>query len=136
VSEDYPRLRPVEAFPVDHEGERFLALRDPAGYAPSTVTLPGALVEIVALFDGAHSIVDFQAELVRRHGEIVPRAQIESLVSGLDQHGFMEGDAFEARRAAIDGAFLAAPTRPAAHAGGAYAAARRIAACRSSSRLL
>ena len=122
VSDEYPRLRPVEAFPVDHEGERFLALRDSAGYAPSAVMLPGALVEIVALFDGAHSIVDVQAELVRRHGEIVPRAQIESLVSGLDEHGFMEGERFEARRRAIDGEFLAAPIRPASHAGGAYAA--------------
>jgi len=44
MSDEHPRLRPVEAFPVDHEGERFLALRDPAGYAPSVVMLPGAVV--------------------------------------------------------------------------------------------
>jgi AmmeMemoRadiSam system protein B len=122
MSDERPRLRPIEAFPVDHEGERFLALRDPSGYAASMVMLPGALVEIVALFDGAHSIVDIQAELVRRHGEIVPRAQIESLVAGLDEHGFMEGGRFEERRAAIDGEFLGSPIRPASHAGGAYAA--------------
>lgn len=122
MSDDYPRLRPVEAFPVEHEGEQFLALRDPAGYAPSMVMLPGGLVEIVALFDGSHSIVDIQAELMRRHGEIVPRGQLEALVDGLDEHGFMESERFAERRAAIEGEFLASPTRPASHAGGAYAA--------------
>ena len=121
MSEEYPRLRAIEAFPIEHEGERFLALRDPAGYAPSTVMLPGPLVEIVALFDGAHSIVDVQAELARRHGEIVPRSQIESLVESLDGHGFMDSPRFAERRTAIDGEYLAAPVRPAAHAGGAYA---------------
>ena len=122
MSDERPRLRPVEAFPIEHEGERFLALRDPAGYAPAMAMLPGAVVEIVALFDGEHSIVDIQAELMRRHGEIVPRAQIESLIDGLDEHGFMEGERFAKRRAAVDGEFLAAPIRPASHAGGAYAA--------------
>ena len=122
MSDEHPRLRPVEAFPVDHEGERFLALRDPAGYAPSTVMLPGALVEVVVLFDGSHSIVDIQAELMRRSGEIVPRAQIESLIEGLDEHGFMDSRRFGERRATIDGEFLASPTRPGSHAGGAYAA--------------
>jgi AmmeMemoRadiSam system protein B len=122
VSDEHPRLRPVEAFPIDHEGERFLALRDPAGYAPSMAMIPGPVVEIVAMFDGTHSVVDIQAELVRRHGEIVPRAQIESLIEGLDRYGFMEGPRFAERRAAVDGEFLAAPLRPASHAGGAYAA--------------
>jgi AmmeMemoRadiSam system protein B len=122
ASDEYPRLRPVEAFPVEHEGERLLALRDPAGYAPSVVMLPGGVVEIVALFDGSHSIVDIQAELMRRHGEIVPRAQLEALVGGLDEHGFIESPRFAERRAAIEGEFLASPIRPASHAGGAYAA--------------
>ena len=38
-----PRLRPVEAFPVQHEGRRVVALRDPSGYTPSIVMLVGAL---------------------------------------------------------------------------------------------
>jgi hypothetical protein len=120
--DEYPRLRAVEAFPVEHEGEQFIALRDPAGYTPSVVMLPGGVVEIVALFDGSHSLVDIQAELMRRYGEIVPRAQIEELVGGLDEQGFMESPRFAEHRAAIEGEFLALPVRPASHAGGAYAA--------------
>jgi hypothetical protein len=43
------------------------------------------------------------------------------LVAALDKHGFLDSPAFAARRAAIDRRFLDAPSRPATHAGGAYA---------------
>ena len=46
MSERAPRLRPIEAFPVEHEGQRFLALRDPAGYTESVVMIPPALLEV------------------------------------------------------------------------------------------
>ncbi len=117
---DAPRLRNVEAFPVEHEGRRFVALRDPAGYTETVVMLPSALVPIVALFDGERSFLDIQAELTRRHGEIVPRADLERLVESLDEQGFMDSERFAALRARTDAAFLAAASRPAGHAGGAY----------------
>jgi len=115
-----PRLRDVEAFPVEHEGRRLVALRDPAGYTASVVLLSPALVEIVALFDGERTIVDIQAELTRRHGEIVPRADIEQVIEDLDGHGFLDSARFAARRAETDAGFLRAASRPACHAGGAY----------------
>jgi len=116
-----PCLRGIEAVPVEHEGERYVALRDPSGYTPSVVMLPPALLEVVALFDGEHSIVDIQAELMQRHGELVTREHIEKLIAALDEHGFLDSPAFAERRASIDRAFLDAPSRPASHAGGAYA---------------
>ncbi len=122
MSTDAPRLRPVEAFPVDHEGQRFLALRDPAGYTASVVMLPTALVAIVSLFDGEHPIAEIQAAILRHHGELIPRDRIVELARALDEQGFLEGERFDALRAATDRGFLEAPSRPASHAGGAYAA--------------
>lgn len=112
-------------FPVDHEGRRFIGLRDPAGYTESVLMLPVALLEIVSLFDGEHSIVDIQAAVMRQRGELVMREQLEQLVAALDEHAFLDSPRFEERRAAIEGEFLAAPVRRAAHAGGAYAAEAR-----------
>jgi AmmeMemoRadiSam system protein B len=116
-----PRLRAIEAFPVEHEGARYVALRDPAGYAPAVIMLPPGLVEVLAMFDGEHAVVDIQAEIMRRHGELVTAENIETLVAALDQHGFLDSPAFARRREGIDRAFLEAPSRPASHAGGAYA---------------
>jgi len=118
---DAPRLRRVEAFPVEHEGRSCVALRDPAGYTDAVVLLQGPLLEIVSLFDGEHTVAEIQAAVMRRHGELIERRQIEEIAEALDQQGFLDSPSFAARRAAIDGDFLAAPTRRATHAGGAYA---------------
>jgi len=116
-----PRLRPVEAFPVEHEGRRVVALRDPSGYTPSILALPGPLLEIVSLLDGEHTVADVQAAVMRRHGQEITPAQIESVVRNLDEHGFLDTEHFAARRATIEDEFRRAPTRPASHAGGGYA---------------
>jgi len=121
VNETAPRLRAVEAFPVEHEGRSCIALRDPAGYTDAIVLLHGPLLEIVSLFDGGHTVADIQAVVMRRHGQLVERRQIEEIAEALDQQGFLDSPGFADRRAVVDTTFLASPTRPAAHAGGAYA---------------
>jgi MEMO1 family protein len=120
VSDVALRLRQVEAFPVQHEGRQVIALRDPAGYTDAIVLLPRGLLEIVSLFDGEHSVEDVQAAIMRRYGELVPRERIAQIADALDEQGFLDSPRFAERRAAIDRAFLEAPTRPATHSGGAY----------------
>ncbi|HZN52842.1 MAG TPA: AmmeMemoRadiSam system protein B, partial [Methylomirabilota bacterium] len=83
--------------------------------------LHGPLLDIVSLFDGEHTIADIQESVMRRHGQLVERRQIAEIAETLDQQGFLESPGFAERRAAIDAGFLAAPTRPATHAGSAYA---------------
>jgi AmmeMemoRadiSam system protein B len=121
VSPPAPRLRGIEAFPVEHGGERYVALRDPAGYTAAVVMLPVELLDVLALFDGEHDVREIQATLEAAHGERVPREQLEKLIATLDEHGFLDSPAFATRREATDRAFLALASRPATHAGGAYA---------------
>jgi MEMO1 family protein len=116
-----PRLRAVEAFPVEQEGERYIALRDPAGYTSAVVMLPAGLLDILALLDGTHDVGGIQAEIMRRDGELVAREHIDKLLAALDDHGFLDSPAFAARRTTIDRAFFDAVRRPAQHVGGAYA---------------
>ena len=121
MSEAVSRLRAVESFPVEHEGRSCIALRDPGGYTEAIVLLHGALLEIVSLFDGEHTVADIQAAVMRRHGQLVERRHIEEIAEALDAQGFLDSPSFAARRADIDRKFLASPIRPATHAGGAYA---------------
>ncbi len=116
-----PRLRAVEAFPVEHEGRRCIALRDPAGFTEQIAVLPGAMLDLVSLFDGEHPIEAIRDVLRRRHGEAPSVEQITTLVEQLDDAGFLESERFAARRRATEDAFRRSPVRPAAHAGGAYA---------------
>src|SRR5439155_529807 len=100
MSEPVPRLRAVEAFPVEHEGRSCVALRDPAGYTDAIVLLHGPLLVIVSLFDGGHTVADIQAAVMRRHGQLVERRQIEEIAEALDQQGFLDSPGFAGRRAA------------------------------------
>jgi len=65
-------------------------------------------------------VADIQATVMRRRGELVARERIEQIVRARGAQDFLDSEGFATRQAAIDGAFLAAPTRPAVHAGGAY----------------
>ena len=101
-----------------------VALRDPSGLTDEVVALPLPLLDLVSLFDGEHSIEEMRAILTQRHGDAPSPEQIASIVQSLDDHGFLDSERFAARRRAIEVEFLASPIRPAAHAGGAYAAER------------
>lgn len=103
------------------DGRRVFCLRDPSGLTDAVLTMPVAAAEILAHFDGTRSILDIQADLMRRRGALVPREQIERLIEILDRHLFLEGPRVEAEQARIATEFLGRSTRPAAHAGGAYA---------------
>lgn len=116
-----PRLRGLEAFAVEQNGQRAIALRDPAGLTDQVAVLPGALLDIVSLFDGDHAIAEI-VELIRaRHGRGPGVAEVAAIADRLDAGGFLDSPGFAAQRGVIEDAFRHAPTRPAAHAGGAYA---------------
>jgi MEMO1 family protein len=117
-----PQLRPVEAFPARVEDRDVICLRDPSGVTDAVLTVPRGLAPILALFDGARSLVDVQAEIMRQSGELVLRSQLESMIEVLDRHLFLEGPRVDAERARQRAAFLGAPTRPALLAGRSYPA--------------
>src|SRR5262245_39013362 len=118
---DGPRLRPVEAFPATVDGHEVICLRDPSGVTPDVLTASRSLLEILALFDGQHSLLDIQAEIMRPHGTLVLRSELEALVERLDERLFLEGARLDAERARLVVAFRASGVRPAVHAGRAYA---------------
>jgi hypothetical protein len=116
-----PKLRALEAFPVQQEGQRCVALRDPAGYTDQIAVLPPALLDLVSLFDGDHAVEEIQEVLRGRHGKAPTAKQIADVIEQFDAAGFLESDRFRVRRQALEDAFRLSPVRPAAHAGGAYA---------------
>ena len=117
----HPRLRALEAFPVEQQGQRCVALRDPAGFTDQIAVLPPPLLDLVSLFDGEHSIEEIREILRRRHGKAPTLEQVTDVVERFDAAGFLDSEGFRQRRRALENAFRQSPVRPAAHAGGAYA---------------
>ncbi|HKZ08647.1 MAG TPA: AmmeMemoRadiSam system protein B [Methylomirabilota bacterium] len=118
---DRPRLRPVDAFPIAQDGEPAIGLRDPAGFTDQVAVLPRPLLDIVSLFDGEHSLAEIRDIVAARYEAVVTEAEIGLVAERLDEAGFLDSPRFAARRQRIEAEFAMRPTRPAAHAGGAYA---------------
>src|SRR5437879_3865290 len=79
-----PKLRPLEGFPVEHEGEKLLSLRDPSGLSEYTATLPAAAVAVVELCDGEHTRDQICDEFYRRYRQRLPREALDQLLTQLD----------------------------------------------------
>jgi AmmeMemoRadiSam system protein B len=117
---DKPKIRPVEAFPVDQDGQSYVCLRDPTGVAPTPLMLGMGAYFLVTLFDGSYSRVDLQAAFAKRFGDILPSEHLDELIGALDQGFFLESPAYAARMDAVRDEFARNPQRPAALAGLCY----------------
>src|SRR5882724_124679 len=115
-----PRLRPVEAFPVEAEGRKAVAIRDPSGITDSVLVVSPETIFVLSCFDGRNTLRDVQAACARKFGEIVPLDQIRALAEAIDTELMLDSETFRAKVAEIESAFRASPVRPAVHAGGAY----------------
>ena len=78
-----PKLKAVEAIPVEMEGKRAVALRDPEGLCAKVLFVPEPLLGIVALLDGLHSVEDI-LKACRRPADAALKAKDEKIISILD----------------------------------------------------
>ena len=118
----YPRLRPIEVFPIQTGAARpSIVLRDPSDPTINPLVVSDGAVEVLKLlFEGQRTLPGMLAALQLR-GSAMTHGQLEAFLTRLDEAGFLEGPRAEDRLAQRKAHFLAQPLRPAVHAGGAYA---------------
>lgn len=117
---EYPRLRPVEAFPAVVSGQQVLCLRDPQQYSEAVVYVPAQTASILGLFDGQHSLLDIQEAFARRFGTLLFREQLLQVIHSLDEHLLLDSPRFADHRAEVEGEFRRARSRPSLLAGKGY----------------
>ncbi len=118
---DKPKVRPVEAFPVEQGGQTLMCLRDPSGLAPEPILLGMGAYFIITLFDGANDLRDIQSAFLKRLGELLPLDRLRGLVAALDQACFLDSPAFAERASQVREEFRRSSERAAVHAGLCYA---------------
>jgi len=55
-----PKIRAVEAFPVEQNGQTLVCLRDSSGVAPNPIMLGMGAYFIITLFNGNNDLRDVQ----------------------------------------------------------------------------
>lgn len=117
---DSPKLRNVNIFPVEVSGQTLLCLQDPQNISEKALFLPPPLYFIVSLFDGQHSIVDIQAEYMRRFGDLLFTEKVQEIIGQLEENLFLEGDRFQEALRQKEESFRKASIREAVFAGKSY----------------
>lgn len=117
---DYPKLRQIEAFPLETSGKKTIGLRDPSTMDDKVIVVSQPTFFLIALFDGKHSLLDIKAEYMRKYGEMLFTENLEEIVKQLDDNYLLENERYEAYRKGIEDEFRKADLRPALFAGKSY----------------
>lgn len=117
---DYPKLRPIEAFPVTGENGTRVCMRDPLNYATEPLLLPQITYFILSHFDGQHSLLDIQEAFARKFSQVLPGEQLRKLIEQLDSSYYLDSERFAQLQHATLSAFRQASVRDMAHADTCY----------------
>lgn len=115
-----PKVRPLEAFPVQVEGKEMFGLKDPVGISPQIVFVPPEAFFLISLMDGSNGLRDMQAAYMRKYGTLLFSDKIAELISQLDSYFLLENRHFEDHLQRLHDEFKEAETRKAAFAGKGY----------------
>jgi len=130
MTNDYPKLRFIEAIPL-HADEEFqaaatngyaFALRDPSGLAEGMVAISGQALFLLQFFDGKHSLAEVRAEFARTFGAPLPAEQLNALIDELHRAHLLDDAEFQDYKSKLERQMLAEPLRRAVHAGTSYPA--------------
>ena len=119
---DYPKLRPVNVFPVQMSGQNLICLQDPENISEKSLFISPRAYYVLTLFDGRHSALDIQAEYMRKFGELLYAEKLQEIVGQLDEHLYLENERFKEALEKIEDRFKKASVREAAFAGKSYEA--------------
>lgn len=107
---------------IEHQGQSFVMLQDPAGVVPQPVLIPiDGYARVFRHFDGQSTLMEIQARVLQETGQFVAMKELEDLVRRFDEAMILDGPAF----AMFHQQYRQARRRPAAMAGRSYAATLR-----------
>ncbi|MCP5002472.1 MAG: AmmeMemoRadiSam system protein B [Planctomycetes bacterium] len=117
---EFPKLRPVEAFPVEHRGEQAICIRDPLNYTDNTLVVPHHVFYIISHFDGTHTPLDIQSKYSQQYGSLLFSDNITQIIEELDKNLFLDNDRSKNFIKKVVDDFKYSTIRKAIHAGTAY----------------
>jgi AmmeMemoRadiSam system protein B len=115
-----PKVRPLDAFPLQVEGKELFGLKDPIGISPEIVFVPPEAFFLISLMDGTNGLRDMQAAYMRKYGTLLYSDKIAELIAQLDAYFLLENRHFADHLQRLRDEFKKAETRTAAFAGRGY----------------
>jgi AmmeMemoRadiSam system protein B len=120
--ETLPRIRrDLEFFPIQHEGQQFVLIRDSLGLVDEGKAVGLPLYQIMALLDGTTTVRDVQMAFMRQQGGVlVGTDEINDLLTHLDESFLLDSHRYKTARDRIIADFASQRVRPCSHCGKSY----------------
>jgi AmmeMemoRadiSam system protein B len=118
----YPALRNIQYSPMKQGEEHYIVLWDPSGLSSERLIIPLNFFHLFQFMDGEHSPEQIGVEYLKKYGEFLMPDKLDRLIADLDEKLFLEGDRYEAAKAAAVKAYRDAPARKPRFAGKSYEA--------------
>ncbi|GMW03233.1 MAG: MEMO1 family protein [Candidatus Hydrogenedentota bacterium] len=116
-----PPLRYLDISPVEHNGETMICFRDQEGYVEDPIVLSPLAFFIAAKLDGEREVEDIQSAFFEESGgRTLESKEILSVVSFLEEHGFLYSQTFLNLRDRVIQEYQESEVRPAYLAGRSY----------------
>jgi AmmeMemoRadiSam system protein B len=122
VTEQYPKLRPLDIKPYQQDDHDMLLLRDPLELTDQMLGVPQQLAPLLALCDGTRDLVGIHTALTVRWGVRIKAGMLHDFVNTLDEACLLDNARARAAKQAALEAYRALPSRPPSLAGGGYPA--------------
>ena len=120
MSQDFPKLRPLNVRWITWRGQPVLSLSDPLRLAGGTALVPQAVAPLLGLCDGTRDPDALRAGFMLRTGSDIMPSQVEELIRSLDEALLLDSPRFRQVLSETREAYRAAPFRKPALAGGGY----------------
>jgi MEMO1 family protein len=117
---EYPKLRYIDTFPIEHQGTKMVCLRDPQKTDGKMLMVSPEALYIISYFNGENSILDIQTNIMRKYGSIIYKEQIVELVHQLDEALLLDSDKYKAYQKKTLEDFNSSKVRLSSHAGLSY----------------
>ncbi|MBN2373144.1 AmmeMemoRadiSam system protein B [bacterium] len=123
---EYPKLRPVQFFPVVAEGKLMGCIHDPQRFCDKPLIIPWDIVPVLASLDGKHSLQDIKVEYTKNCGNILFHEDLISFLERLDYYLLLHSKRFDEFKEKLTKEFINSPVRPAFFSGLSYPADPRL----------
>jgi hypothetical protein len=117
--DDKPRVRAIEAFPIQQDGKTLIYIKDPLNFATPLGISPIGYF-LLAHFDGRHAYSDLSEVFAQRFRAPLARGEFNQFVEMLDQHYYLKSERFEKYQQSVIAEFRGRASRAPAHVGGGY----------------
>lgn len=120
---ELPRLRYIDAIPIEYQDDLYIYLSDPQNIAPSPIILTPQEFFITSLLDGKHDYGKIRVAFAEKFGGLlIEKSHIDRLIANLQENYFLDTPEFYAYFHKMQREFRESPTRRHRFAGLAYEA--------------